>query len=32
MAGRSLDAGLRLLDRQLIDRDGMLAGKSTTWS
>jgi sporulation protein YlmC with PRC-barrel domain len=27
MAGRSLDAGLRLLDRQLIDRDGMLAGK-----
>ena len=27
MAGRTLDAGLRLLDRQLIDADGMLAGK-----
>jgi sporulation protein YlmC with PRC-barrel domain len=27
MAGHSLDAGMRLLDRQLIDRDGMLAGK-----
>jgi hypothetical protein len=27
MAGRVLDAGLHLLDRQLIDRDGKLAGK-----
>ena len=27
MAGRTLDAGLQLLDRQLIDRDGRLAGK-----
>jgi hypothetical protein len=25
--GRTIDAGLRLLDRQLIDADGMLAGK-----
>ena len=27
MAGRVLDAGLHLLDRQLVDRDGRLAGK-----
>ncbi|HEX8135550.1 MAG TPA: hypothetical protein VF880_19235 [Actinomycetes bacterium] len=27
MAGRTLEAGLRLLDRQLIDKDGRLAGK-----
>jgi hypothetical protein len=27
MAGRRLDAGLHLLDRQLIDRDGRLVGK-----
>jgi hypothetical protein len=27
MAGRILDAGLRLLDRQLIDADGRPAGK-----
>jgi sporulation protein YlmC with PRC-barrel domain len=27
MAGRTMDAGLHLLDRQLIDRDGRLAGK-----
>jgi sporulation protein YlmC with PRC-barrel domain len=27
MAGRSLDAALHLLDRQLIDKDGRLAGK-----
>ena len=27
MAGRILEAGLHLLDRQLIDRDGRLAGK-----
>jgi hypothetical protein len=27
MAGRVLDAGLRLLDRQLRDKDGKLAGK-----
>src|SRR6266496_1573872 len=26
MAGRTMDAGLRLLDRQLIDRDGCLVG------
>lgn len=25
--GRRLDAGLRLLDRQIIDRDGRMAGK-----
>ena len=27
MAGRVLEAGLQLLDRQLVDRDGRLAGK-----
>jgi sporulation protein YlmC with PRC-barrel domain len=27
MAGRTLDAGLRLLDRQLIDVEGRFAGK-----
>ena len=27
MAGRKLEAGLHLLDRQLIDTDGRLAGK-----
>ena len=27
MAGRLLEAGLHLLDRQLVDRDGRLAGK-----
>jgi hypothetical protein len=27
VAGRRLDAGLRLLDRQLVDEDGRLAGK-----
>jgi sporulation protein YlmC with PRC-barrel domain len=27
VAGRVLDAGLHLLDRQLVDRDGRLAGK-----
>jgi hypothetical protein len=27
MAGRALEAGLQLLDRQLIDKDGRLAGK-----
>ncbi len=27
MAGRVLEAGLHLLDRQLVDRDGRLAGK-----
>ncbi|HYT26955.1 MAG TPA: hypothetical protein VEP73_10780 [Actinomycetota bacterium] len=27
MAGRTIDAGLRLLDRQLVDKDGRLAGK-----
>jgi sporulation protein YlmC with PRC-barrel domain len=27
MAGRSYDAGLHLLDRQLVDRDGKLVGK-----
>jgi sporulation protein YlmC with PRC-barrel domain len=27
MAGRTLEAGLHLLDRQLIDTDGRLAGK-----
>ncbi|HEY6710350.1 MAG TPA: hypothetical protein VJB61_22505 [Actinomycetota bacterium] len=27
MAGRTLEAGLHLLDRQLIDKDGRLAGK-----
>jgi sporulation protein YlmC with PRC-barrel domain len=27
VAGRRLDAGLHLLDRQLIDRDGRLVGK-----
>jgi sporulation protein YlmC with PRC-barrel domain len=27
MAGRTLEAGLQLLDRQLIDQDGRLAGK-----
>jgi sporulation protein YlmC with PRC-barrel domain len=27
MAGRTLEAGLQLLDRQLIDKDGRLAGK-----
>ena len=27
MAGRTMDAGLHLLDRQLIDCDGRLAGK-----
>jgi hypothetical protein len=27
MAGRTLEAGLQLLDRQLIDTDGRLAGK-----
>jgi hypothetical protein len=27
MAGRTIDAGLRLLDRQLVDKDGKLAGK-----
>jgi hypothetical protein len=27
MAGRTLDAGLHLLDRQLVDSDGRLAGK-----
>ena len=27
MAGRVLEAGLHLLDRQLIDKDGRLAGK-----
>ena len=27
MAGRRLDAGLHLLDRQLVDKDGRLAGK-----
>jgi len=27
MAGRTVDAGLQLLDRQLVDADGMLAGK-----
>jgi sporulation protein YlmC with PRC-barrel domain len=27
MAGRVLDAGLHLLDRQLVDKDGRLAGK-----
>ena len=27
MAGRTLDAGLHLLDRQLVDVDGRLAGK-----
>jgi sporulation protein YlmC with PRC-barrel domain len=27
MAGRTIDAGLKLLDRQLIDADGLLAGK-----
>jgi sporulation protein YlmC with PRC-barrel domain len=27
MAGRILEAGLHLLDRQLIDKDGRLAGK-----
>jgi hypothetical protein len=27
MAGRTIDAGLRLLDRQMVDVDGMFAGK-----
>jgi sporulation protein YlmC with PRC-barrel domain len=27
VAGRVLDAGLHLLDRQLVDKDGRLAGK-----
>ena len=27
MAGRVLEAGLHLLDRQLVDKDGRLAGK-----
>ena len=27
MSGRVLEAGLHLLDRQLVDRDGRLAGK-----
>jgi hypothetical protein len=27
MAGRRLDAGPRLLNRQLVDKDGNLAGK-----
>jgi hypothetical protein len=27
VAGRVLDAGLHLVDRQLVDRDGRLAGK-----
>jgi sporulation protein YlmC with PRC-barrel domain len=27
MAGRTMDAGLHLLDRQLVDSDGRLAGK-----
>jgi hypothetical protein len=27
MAGRTLEAGLHLLDRQLIDKNGKLAGK-----
>jgi hypothetical protein len=27
VAGRVLEAGLQLLDRQLVDRDGRLAGK-----
>lgn len=27
MTGRTIDAGLRLLDRQLIDPDGLLCGK-----
>jgi sporulation protein YlmC with PRC-barrel domain len=27
MAGRTMDAGLHLLDRQLVDCDGRLAGK-----
>ena len=27
MAGRTMDAGLHLLDRQLVDKDGRLAGK-----
>jgi hypothetical protein len=27
VAGRALDAALQLLDRQLVDRDGRLAGK-----
>jgi hypothetical protein len=27
MAGRTLEAALHLLDRQLVDRDGRLAGK-----
>jgi sporulation protein YlmC with PRC-barrel domain len=27
MAGRTMEAGLHLLDRQLIDKDGRLAGK-----
>jgi sporulation protein YlmC with PRC-barrel domain len=27
VAGRTLEAGLHLLDRQLIDKDGRLAGK-----
>jgi sporulation protein YlmC with PRC-barrel domain len=27
MGGRTLDAGLHLLDRQLVDADGQLAGK-----
>jgi sporulation protein YlmC with PRC-barrel domain len=27
MAGRKIDAGLRLLDRQILDVDGMMAGK-----
>jgi hypothetical protein len=30
MAGRRLDAGLRLLNRQLVDKDGNLAARSTT--
>jgi hypothetical protein len=27
MAGRTLEAALHLLDRQLVDKDGRLAGK-----
>jgi sporulation protein YlmC with PRC-barrel domain len=27
MAGRTLEAGLQLLDRQLVDKEGRLAGK-----
>jgi len=32
VARHSIDAGLHLMDRQIVDKDGKLAGRSTTSS